>query len=475
MVFSSNVFLFLFLPLTALVYYIAVIVPHKSLTFENIWLFLMSLLFYAWGEPRYVAVMVLSIIVNWFVGTVISRTDKIKIKKVILALGCVFNFLNLFVFKYLGWISGQKIKIALPIGISFYTFQAISYIVDVYRNGYTKEQTRFLNVGLYISFFPQLIAGPIVRYSTVCEQIKNRKHNVEKICNGAWRFFKGLVKKVLFANQLALITDKAFAINAENTVLFAWAGALASVLQIYYDFSGYSDMAIGLGKIFGFEFNENFNYPFASESLTEYWRRWHISLGEWFRDYLFYPLSLGFAIKFRKKLSSVMDTKKAASVSSALVLFIVWFSTGLWHGANYTFIIWGLAQFVIILFEQKIKPKKYLCHVKIALVCLLGTVMFNSDSVSYALRYYCQMFGFAGNKFADGPSVYWIGQFRRFFIAGIMFSLPLVPSLDKIVSKNKTYKNIFELIKYVVMTYLTLSAISVVIGSGYNPFLYFNF
>ncbi|MBR2769207.1 MAG: MBOAT family protein, partial [Solobacterium sp.] len=302
---------------------------------RNIWLLLASLVFYAWGEPVFIFLMILSICVNYLFGRWVEKHNK-KTKspagKRIVALACVFNLGILFVFKYLAWIlsmlridAGSLAGLPLPIGISFYTFQALSYVIDVYK-GKDKAQKSIIDVGLYISFFPQLIAGPIVRYGTISRQLKSREHSWDKFSAGVWRFTIGLAKKILIANQVAQIADLAFSLTSSNpglgyatgaasgpselSVGLAWAGAFAYMLQIYFDFSGYSDMAIGLGKMFGFEFNENFNYPYISKSISEYWRRWHISLGEWFRDYLYYPLSLGPAIKLRKQFDKQGSTAK---------------------------------------------------------------------------------------------------------------------------------------------------------------------
>ncbi|MCM1173567.1 MAG: MBOAT family protein [Blautia sp.] len=347
MVFSNAVFLFLFLPVTLLIYYSPFC---RSITVKNSWLLLVSLVFYAWGEPVYILLMLLSICMNWYFGRWVSAFPRTEKGKKIVAAACIYNLGMLFIFKYLAWLlrsfyliseESTLSSLALPIGISFYTFQALSYVIDIYR-GKEQAQKSLLNVGLYISFFPQLIAGPIVRYSTISEQMKERKHSFELLAEGAWRFAAGLSKKVLLANHLAVVAEAAFGRGpGELSVILAWAGALAFMLQIYFDFSGYSDMAIGLGKMFGFAFQENFNYPYISCSITEYWRRWHISLGEWFRDYLYYPLALGPAVRLRKAAAQKFGRKAAARISSAFLLAAVWLATGIWHGANRTFLAWG--------------------------------------------------------------------------------------------------------------------------------------
>lgn len=328
MVFSNAVFLFLFLPITLLIYYSPIC---KDITIKNIWLLAVSLVFYTWGEPVYILLMLASICMNWYLGRWAATCPKSKKGKKVVAISCVYNLGMLLIFKYLVWLlrgfhlipeKSMLDALTLPIGISFYTFQALSYVIDIYR-GKEQAQKSLLNVGLYIAFFPQLIAGPIVRYSVIAEQMKERKHGFELLAGGAWRFTIGLSKKILLANQLAVLAETAFDREpVDLSVVLAWCGALAFMLQIYFDFSGYSDMAIGLGEMFGFEFPENFDHPYSSQSITEFWRRWHISLGTWFRDYVYIPLGGNRVGKFRHIWN----------------LFVVWMSTGIWHGANWTFV-----------------------------------------------------------------------------------------------------------------------------------------
>ncbi len=485
MVFSDAVFLFLFLPITLVVYYFLFI--WKNISLRNVWLLIVSLFFYAWGEPLYVFLMILSIVVNYFLGLAVSTCPKTTKGKWIVAIGCIFNLGLLFVFKYLSWtldLLGRSVgalsNLALPIGISFYTFQALSYVIDVYRKK-DEAQTNILNVGLYIAFFPQLVAGPIVRYGSIAEQLKNRGHSFEKFSSGAYHFCIGLGKKVLLANQLAPLSDLAFSANGgELSVALAWVGALAYMLQIYFDFSGYSDMAIGLGKMFGFTFNLNFNYPYVSKSITEYWRRWHISLGEWFRDYLYYPLSLGPAIKIRKKLSKKFERKTAGLLSTCFVLFVVWMSTGIWHGANMTFVLWGLIQFVFIFWEQNRKPiqnKKLAAVVgffSTFLIVLLTKVIFKSESVGQAVTYYSSMLHLNGNVFADNTFIYWVGQYKIVLLAGLLFSFPVVEKVNALCS-GKPYEKIWSALKFAAMICIFFVSASYSISGGYNPFIYFNF
>ena len=348
MLFSSAVFLYAFLPATIAVYYLLLRKWRKA---QNYFLLFVSLFFYGWGEPKFVLVMLLSIFANYIFALLVDYGKKKEKKyfcKAVIALTVIFNLAILFVYKYLNFTAGifENIfgvnfglpKILLPIGISFFTFQAMSYVLDVYRDR-GAVQKNILNVGLYISFFPQLIAGPIVRYETVAEEINNRKETVEDFFGGFIRFIYGFAKKVLLSNNFAIIADRAFdtaAAGGELSVSMSWLGAVSYAFQIFFDFGGYSDMAIGLGRMFGFHFLENFDYPYISRSITEFWRRCHISLGSWFRDYVYFPLGGSRVNKPRLILN----------------LFVVWFLTGVWHGANWTFILWGLIYFVLLVVEK---------------------------------------------------------------------------------------------------------------------------
>ena len=348
MLFSSTVFLFFFLPVTVGIYYV---LDRK---FKNYWLLITSLLFYSWGEPKFIFVMLGSIFMNYLFALLVDKfRENKKAARFILTLTCIWNIGIFFVYKYLNFtidninhLFGQNIpltNIVLPIGISFFTFQAMSYVIDVYRkNG--KVQKNPFNVALYITFFPQLIAGPIVRYETVADEINFRKETLDDFYSGIKRFVVGLCKKLIISNSVAVIAD--FVFDTEDltqiSVLAAWAGAVCYTLQIYFDFSGYSDMAIGLGKMFGFHFNENFDYPYASASVSEFWRRWHISLGTWFRDYVYFPLG-GSRVKSKARL--------------VFNLFVVWMLTGIWHGASWNFVLWGVYFFVILAAEKQIGEK----------------------------------------------------------------------------------------------------------------------
>ena len=489
MVFSSAVFLFLFLPITVLVYYSPLC---KAVRAKNGWLLLVSLGFYAWGEPIYILLMLLSIAVNYVLGRCAEKTARTAQGRTVVVIACVYNLGVLFVFKYTAWILRDVLQydvtrtpfasLALPIGISFYTFQTLSYVIDVYR-GSQKAQRNLLDAGLYIAFFPQLIAGPIVRYGTVSAMLLERTHRFSDFSEGTRRFIIGLSKKLLIANNVAPVVYHAFnAGAAERSVLFAWVGAFAFTLQIYFDFSGYSDMAIGLGKMFGFHFLENFNYPYISKSITEYWRRWHISLGQWFRDYLYYPLSTGAAVTLRKRLVGIAGRHGSGIIANAFVLLVVWLATGLWHGANMTFVLWGLVQFVFILWEQYRKPlpqgRIAACYAFVStfLKILLAKVLFRADTLLDAVGYYRSMLHLAGNGWTDEAGIYLLGQYKAFLLAGLVFCFPVAEKLHEWCAK----KSVRAKTAYHAMTTLLLAAlfvldVSYAVSGSYNPFIYFNF
>ena len=472
MLFSSTVFMYLFLPAVLFFYYI---LCGKNRFLQNLVLLISSLAFYAWGEPKFVLIMIISIITNWFLGIIISkkRTEKV-IGRCVLVLSVVFNIGLLFVFKYLmfagtviGAIFGYHLpipEIVLPIGISFFTFQSMSYIFDVYyENG--EVQKNILYLGLYIAFFPQLIAGPIVRYETVAEQIKNRKENFDDCVDGFARFIVGLSKKVLLANNFAVLADQAFGL-VENgdviSVMFGWLGAIAYTFQIFFDFSGYSDMAIGLGKMFGFHFLENFNYPYISTSITEFWRRWHISLGTWFRDYVYVPLGGSHCGKLRNIFN----------------LFVVWLLTGIWHGANFTFVLWGAMYFVLLTIEKitgiykkgngKTIAFKWLYTI---LFVILGWVLFRSESIGDACIYLKTMFGLNGNRFVDGMFYGWFSQNIYLLGIGALMCTPIF----RILSEKTKDSSMVGFVRMGGLVLLFVLSLASLISSSYNPFIYFNF
>ncbi|MCL2079051.1 MAG: MBOAT family protein [Oscillospiraceae bacterium] len=476
MLFSTHIFIFAFLPCVLIGYYGLL---RKSRRGQNIFLTAASLFFYAWGEPWFVFVMIGSILCNWaFALWVDAFREKAKH---IVAVMVIFNLGIMFVFKYLTFTleningivgGGLKIPIIdLPIGISFFTFQAMSYVFDVYRKR-GEAQNNPLNVALYISLFPQLIAGPIVRYETIADQIHNRRETIDDFSSGVCLFVTGLAKKVLIANSLAFTADMVFDMG-ERTAGLAWLGIAAYTFQIYYDFSGYSDMAIGLGRMFGFHFLPNFNYPYISRSITEFWRRWHISLGAWFRDYLYFPLG-GSRVKSKRRL--------------ILNLFVVWLLTGIWHGANWTFILWGLMYFAIICAEKltgidklvlKSKLASAFGHIYTLFFVMMGWVLFRSESIFDAAYYIRDMFaigtaagGSPANISAGGSAAwFWLRENIYFFIAAAVFSTPIAKRAGALAEKYKPLRVIYP----VMMLVLFLITISYVVKDTYNPFIYFNF
>ena len=462
MVFSSTVFLFIFLPITLIIYYNPFI---KNRKFKNYFLLFASLLFYGYGEPLFIFLMLFSILINYILGLKVAGKNN---RKLYLTIAYIFNLLILFIFKYLTFFieninhlfkSNIIINITLPIGISFFTFQILSYVIDVYRNP-KLVQKNIGNVALYISLFPQLIAGPIVRYGTVADEINNRKENLNDFSSGVYRFIYGMGKKVLIANYVGLIADNIFynITYGSISVVTAWIGAIAYTLQIYFDFSGYSDMAIGLGRMFGFHFAENFNYPYIAKSITDFWRRWHISLSTWFRDYVYIPLG----------------GNRVSSKRHIFNLFIVWLFTGMWHGANWTFIIWGLYYFVLLLIEKKtniIKKLGKLSYIYTIILVIISWIIFRSDNMNMAFNYLGYMFGI-GTSFIDKMAKDYINAIGLIIPIGIILATPIVKVVWNKIKIDKTIKDIIELL--VVFMILILSILSCV-SSTYNPFIYFNF
>jgi len=483
LVFSSPIFLFGFLPIVLLIYYLS---PKIS---KNIILLIASLVFYAWGEVFYVAIMLVSIIANFFIGIVINsariKSDNNLLARAYLIIGLCINVGLLISFKYANFITDTLNTILtfwdcslfnlepvhLPLGISFFTFQAISYIVDVYREE-SKVQNNLYNLALYISLFPQLIAGPIVRYHSIASQIIARTHSIELFSSGVQRFIIGLSKKMLIANPLGEVADSIFLLSSVDlTMPLAWIGIIAYSLQIYYDFSGYSDMAIGLGRMFGFRFQENFNYPYISTSLREFWRRWHISLSTWFKDYVYIPLG-------------------GSRVSTSRVYFnllIVFLLTGIWHGASWNFVIWGLFHGVFLASEHMgfstvlNKANKLIQHLYVILIIVVSWVFFRVETFSQAIDYLYSMVNI-GNwhttelQYAQNIN----NQIIYIFIIGIIFSLPVYPWLkNKLIlfTKNSSIKmaSFIYIPRLSFLLILFLLSILKVASSTYNPFIYFRF
>jgi len=472
MLFSSNVFIFVFLPVSVLGYYLI----RKEL--RNLWLFAVSIFFYAWGEPKFVFVLLASIALNYLIALLISRAGRPGVRKALLITAITANIGLLFVYKYAGFtiqtINGAfhsslpAWDVVMPIGISFFTFQALSYVIDVYR-GTSIAQVNPMNVGLYIALFPQLIAGPIVRYNSIAEQIKERSHSLTGVLEGTNRFAVGLCKKVLLANNLAVVADKAFSMNAAGDGLgapMAWLGAIAYALQIYFDFSGYSDMAIGLARMFGFHLDENFNYPYIAKSITDFWRRWHISLSTWFRDYVYFPLG---GSRVSNKMLIVRN------------LFVVWLLTGVWHGANWTFALWGLLYFVFLCVERFLihpaelgKTAAALYRAATLLAVLLCWVFFRSDSIGDAAKYIVQMFSF-GSIAAGGKFLVYLREYWVFMAAGIVFSFPVVPKLSAFAGRHARAGTVLKYAGAATLAALFFLSVCSLVEGAYNPFIYFNF
>jgi alginate O-acetyltransferase complex protein AlgI len=469
------------------VYYL---VLRKHRPAQNLFLLLASLGFYAWGEPWFVWVLLLSITANWAFGLLMGRwrTNR-RGSRVIIMLMLVFNLSIIFIFKYLMFtldnlnrlfgMSLEVARIVLPIGISFFTFQAISYVLDIFYERGTVQKNP-LNVGLYIVFFPQLIAGPIIRYETVSEQIMGRKETFADFSHGVTRFLFGFSKKILLANNFAVLADRSFNMLGYDglSVAYAWMGILAYAFQIYFDFSGYSDMAIGLGKMFGFHFPENFSYPYISRSISEFWRRWHISLGSWFREYVYIPLG-GSRVRSKRRL--------------LLNLLVVWGLTGLWHGANWTFISWGLLYFMLIAAEKLISFEKRLMpladrsrlvsagmRLYTLLAVLFGWVLFRAESLTDALRY-MKIMVFASS--APVINISAVMDFREnlvIFFFGVLFSMPVAKKLSARLDARFEDRlggrwRLLDFRGPAVMLVLFLISVSYLVKGAYNPFIYFNF
>ena len=461
MVFSTPIFLFLFLPAVLVLNYI---IPKKYIAAKNVVLLIASLFFYAWGEPKNVLLMLLSIAVNYVCGLLLGRFDSDeKKRKVVLWASVVFNLGLLFFFKYFSFVTGGLFPvIKLPIGISFFTFQIMSYTIDVYRRS-VEPQKSLLKLALYISLFPQLIAVPIVRYIDVEKQLTYRECTAEKTARGMIRFSMGLAKKVIVSNTVAAICDGIF--GSTNTVpaFTAWVGVICYALQIYFDFSGYSDMAIGMGHMLGFDFLENFNYPYVSCSVQEFWRRWHISLSSWFRDYLYIPLG----------------GNRRGKVRTYINLIIVFACTGLWHGASFSFIVWGLWHGLFLVIERlgfkKVLDKlpKFIGWIYTMLVVLVGWVFFRADTLSAAMKYLGEMFSFSGGV-ANG-----MAQFDNlsFIITAIALVLctPVYQLVKGKLEKTEVGKKAAFVIGAVLATGLFILSVIFLTGSGYNPFIYFRF
>ncbi len=466
MLFSSLVFLFVFLPVIIVTYYL-----FSSRIYRNLVLLFFSLLFYAWGEPLYVILMVIEILINYLLARLISINEKTNIKRFYLIITIIIDLGLLGFYKYSNFIidivnglfglEWGFVDLSLPIGISFYTFQILSYVIDVYR-GKVKVQNNVFNLATYVTMFPQLIAGPIVRYETIENELIDRKESVQMVSDGIRRFIIGLGKKIIIANNMAIIADRVFLDTtlAEYSFFIAWIGAISYSLQIYFDFSGYSDMAIGIGKIFGFNFLENFNYPYIAKSITDFWRRWHISLSSWFRDYVYIPLGGNRVSKPRWILN----------------IMIVWMLTGLWHGASYNFVVWGLYYGLFLIIEKvfllKILEKaKLINHLFTLLVVIFGFVIFNSSSLDQVTTFFSNMFmsvpNFDISFLETGGLVYLI----PYFIIACIAATPLSKNIGISVKDKELFGYGYDLYLFVLL----LICVIFLVNSSYNPFIYFRF
>jgi len=462
MVFSSTVFLFLFLPITLLGYYIA---PGKL---KNYWLFFVSLIFFGWSQLNYLWIILLSILLNYICALLIDKLNKPK--KFILVIAVLANLAILFYFKYFDFVINSineiakttfKLKgIILPIGISFFTFQGMSYVIDVYRKTVPAQKNIF-KVGLYIVLFPQLIAGPIVRYTDIVEEIDERKVSLDDFSYGIERFIIGLGKKAIIANTMASMVDAIWNNGAtENSWIVAWVGSIGYTLQIFFDFSGYSDMAIGLGRMFGFHFNENFNLPYISKSISEFWRRWHISLSSWFRDYVYIPLGGN-----RKNVY--------------LNLSIVFLLTGIWHGAAWHFILWGVWNGFFILLERLLRKKDsskaILSKLYTLFIVNIGWVLFRAPNIKDAVKYIAVMFGAIAPE-KPGYSVFWFLDrwTLTVMLIGIFFASAVPTKLGKLMKAHVAEKA-FQIAKYMLLLMLFYMAMIRIVSGTYNPFIYFQF
>ncbi|MBS5885581.1 MAG: MBOAT family O-acyltransferase [Clostridium sp.] len=467
MLFSSSVFIFIFLPLVLFLYYIS----GKKI--RNYILLLASLIFYAWGGVNYLKILMVSILINYIFGLLIDKTvDRSHLRKFILILGIILNLALLFYYKYYDFfieninnilnMNLELKRIVLPIGISFFTFQGMSYIIDIYRND-GKVNKNIFSVALYISFFPQLVAGPIIKYKTIDEQIRVRKESIDYFSYGINRFVIGLGKKIIISDMLGAISDNIFLLANSSGIdmITAWIGAICYTLQIYFDFSGYSDMAIGLGHLFGFKFSENFNYPYISRSITEFWRRWHISLSTWFKEYLYIPLG---------------GNRRGNVYFNLFVVFLV---TGLWHGASWNFVIWGLWHGMFMIIERVIRNenwyKKIPSFIKIIItlfIVIIGWVLFKATTLEEGLKYLSIMFGLSSFSNITFDYTYFIS--RKLIILIIIGIIASTPIFKNIFNRYRDIK-VFELIKTLLIILLFIISIIFMVNSTYSPFIYFQF
>ena len=469
MVFSSLTFLLLFLPLLLLLYFVI-----RDLRWKNAILLIFSLVFYAWGEPRWILCMLGATLVNWICGIIIDRSEKRIVKRLVLLLGVAASLAALVYFKYFTFlltnvyrllgIEGFVPEVTLPIGISFYTFQILTYTVDVYREK-VPAQRSFARLLLYVSCFPQLIAGPIVQYSDIAAQLDSRTTTLNDFSEGMGRFSIGLGKKVLLANLCGKAVETLLPNGAALSVAGAWLSGFLYMMQIYFDFSAYSDMAIGLGRVFGFAYKENFNYPFISASISEFWRRWHISLGSFFRDYVYIPLG---------------GNRRGALITARNIL-IVWCLTGFWHGASWNFVVWGLYYGIWILLEHVALQRmidripRALRILPTQLLVLIGFIFFYHLSIADGWQHVLALFGVGQATLADETVQAVLNEYTVFPLIAAVCCLPIVPALQKWSSASKARKSIAAFLVPIVETAVFLLSLAMLIGQSYNPFIYFRF
>lgn len=471
MVFSSIPFIFLFLPIFALIYYI---VPFKA---KNYVLLVFSLVFYAWGEPVYIVLMLAVTLINYFAGLIIDRLDDNSKRKLILVIAVVLSVSALGYFKYADFLINNlnaifslnigNLNVRLPIGISFFTFQTLSYTIDLYKKDIEVEKNYAFFL-MYVSMFPQLIAGPIVRFSTIQNELRNRKITADGFYSGMLRFCLGLFKKVLIANQIGKLWDY---FNTTDTtqmsVLGGWLGLLAFTIQLYFDFSAYSDMAIGMGNMMGFHFLENFNYPLSATSITDFWRKWHISMSTWFRDYIYIQLG----------------GNRCSKIKNVRNIVIVWFTTGLWHGASWNFVLWGMFHAIFLLAEKNIygallnKASKIIQHFYSIFLVVTGFAIFAMPDFNRLFNYFKAVFGFGNNAILSNDFLYYLDNFKFVLLVSLVLSFPVYPYLKEKLQnmKNRVFKFTLQGISIIAFIFLFLSGISSLVADSYNPFLYFRF
>jgi len=465
MVFSSISFLYYFLPITLFLYFI---VPKKI---KNFILLIASLAFYFYGEPRYIIVLILSCVFNYYYGKYLEKSPD-SIKKYLLIINLVINFGILFYFKYFNFFLDNInhlfktnltwTSIIMPIGISFFTFQATSYVIDIY-NKKVKSANNIFDFATYLSLFPQLIAGPIVRYETIDEELKKRKTGFEIFASGVKKFIIGLSKKVLLANVLGEFTKNLLYISTQSIMSY-WLQAISNMLQIYFDFSGYSDMAIGLGLMFGFHFLENFNYPFIARSITDFWRRWHISLSSWFRDYIYIPLGGSRASTFKKYRN----------------IIVVWMITGLWHGASWNFVLWGLYFAIFLIIEKTFLLKlldkhKIIGHIYTLFLILISFIIFNITNLSDIILFLKSMFGLNNLNFSNIETIYYLKNYLGVIIISVISSIPWLKLVKEKLSKNNQLTKIISIIEPIFYILLLIITTAYIVDESFNPFLYFRF